>query len=480
MERRNCVGVIVLVTVILGPLSPIVPVASRPDLSGYYGFQPTPSPLQTASSPQKALFYDRNYITSDRFKNASIPSLADAKAAGVTMVGTTTNAEMSGIDFIWQGLGAWVVQAHALGLQVMFLTSVWNLPLTDNTTLLLMKRSAQAGADFIAFDEFITQWNWTKPQFDEYFATALAINGKIQFIVTEWDYDSLKQAYSWFNSYPYVRIADDGYNDLTMINDLVNLAQTLGAKPPIIWLIFSQGSQNFDCYLHLDTWMAYVKQQQLDSYFYKIDEFGTWQTQWLKVRDFQLANTSPSQSDQATTSITILPSQNSVSVNKPITFTVTLQGNILDQYGVVTSKQIVVTALGSNSQCTTGLDGTCQVTLTAPPTAGPYSVTAQFAGDANFSPSKGSITVNVVSTSKVNVNLQLLSYKVVNVKVDILRGSTVVVTRTVTMTSGSRSASMSFTLNGGTYVIRVSGYGMTAQTNTITIPPEVTVNLSIS
>jgi hypothetical protein len=74
------------------------------------------------------------------------------------------------------------------------------------------------------------------------------------------------------------------------------------------------------------------------------------------------------------------------------------------------------------------------VTLTAPSSAGSYQVTAQFAGDSYFLPSTGSIMVDVVSTAKIKVNLQLVAYKVVNVQVDILQGSTVVATRLVTLT----------------------------------------------
>jgi hypothetical protein len=108
-------------------------------------------------------------------------------------------------------------------------------------------------------------------------------------------------------------------------------------------------------------------------------------------------------------------------------------------------------------------------------------VNAQFAGDANHTPSSASVTLNVVSTAKIKVNLQLVAYKVVNVKVDILQGSTVVATRTVTLTPGSRTASMSFTLNAGIYTVRVSGYSIATQTNgPFTIPPDKTVSFNIS
>jgi hypothetical protein len=235
---------------------------------------------------QKSILYDRDYITSDRFANAAIPSLEDVKATGVNIVGTTTNAEMSRIEYIWERLTAWIGKAHSLGMKVFLLTSLWNEPLTEQTIIYLMKRSAKAGVDYIAFDEFIYQLNLTKQQYDTYFQTALAINKKIQFIITEWDYDSLCKAYEWFNKYAYVRIADDNYNDLRLVDDVIELSQKYRAQLPIVWLIFSVGSQNFDCFQRLGDWMAYVKQRQLDTYFFKIDETGTWQTQWGTVASY--------------------------------------------------------------------------------------------------------------------------------------------------------------------------------------------------
>ena len=244
----------------------------------------------TSLAPQKALFYDRDYITSDRFATAwsdgQIPSLEDAKAAGFTIVGTSTNAEMSTIQYIWDRLEVWTSKAHALGFRVFLLTSVWDETLTDAIIVDLMTRSARAGADIIAFDELISILDLTKPQYDMYFQTALAINKKIQFIVTEWDDNSLQKAYTWFNNYPYVRIADDNYNDLSLIDDMTQLATNFSSQQPIVWMIFSKGSMDFHCYLNLDTWMAYVKQRQLDAWFFKIDEFGTWKEQWPMAADY--------------------------------------------------------------------------------------------------------------------------------------------------------------------------------------------------
>jgi hypothetical protein len=241
------------------------------------------SSSSTSLAPQKALFYDSNYITSDRLQGAAIPSLNDAKAAGITLVGAQINAEMDNYDYIWQRYTAWASNAHALGLQVFLDTSLWNLPLTNATAISLMRRSALAGADFIAFDELIYNANWAKQQFDACFKAGLAINSRIQFIITEWQETSMTKAYNWFSGYSYVRFAYDGYNDLSAMNGLISLSKTDGTRPPILWLIFSKGSQNFNCYLQLNTWMAYAKQKGLSTFFFKIDESGTWKAQWSKV-----------------------------------------------------------------------------------------------------------------------------------------------------------------------------------------------------
>jgi uncharacterized repeat protein (TIGR02543 family) len=93
------------------------------------------------------------------------------------------------------------------------------------------------------------------------------------------------------------------------------------------------------------------------------------------------------QSSLASTSVTVsTPLQYSaVLPNQPVVLTVVLHGAWHELVGVVRSKPIAVLTSWSpiGILCTTGPDGKCQVTLTAP-AAGSYSVTASFAGDANF------------------------------------------------------------------------------------------------
>ena len=94
----------------------------------------------------------------------------------------------------------------------------------------------------------------------------------------------------------------------------------------------------------------------------------------------------PPQSNLACTTLTLSASTNLGLVNRPVVFTVAMRGSWHELNGVIVSKQISVSAFGTSGQCTTGLDGSCQVTLVAPPVEGSYTVTAMFAGDSNFHP----------------------------------------------------------------------------------------------
>ena len=192
------------------------------------------------------------------------------------------------------------------------------------------------------------------------------------------------------------------------------------------------------------------------------------------------ASNSPKGLEPIVTSLTIVGPSGPITVNSAVLFTVKLNGSWYELVGIIRNKTITVSGWSTSKQCTTGTDGTCKVTLIAPPAAGQYQVTAQYIGDASHTDSSTSTTLNVVSTATIKVNLALITYKIVNAKVEILQGSTVVASRFVTLTSGSRSASMSFTLNGGTYVIRVSGYGMVTQSRTVAVPPNTTASFTIT
>jgi hypothetical protein len=84
-------------------------------------------------------------------------------------------------------------------------------------------------------------------------------------------------------------------------------------------------------------------------------------------------------------------------------------------------------------------------------------------------------------TGTVNVNLHLSTYKIVNVQVQLLQGSTVIASRTVTLTYAAPNAKIVFQpVPVGTLTVRINGYSTPTQTRTITIPPALqTVNFNI-
>ena len=66
----------------------------------------------------------------------------------------------------------------------------------------------------------------------------------------------------------------------------------------------------------------------------------------------------------------------------------------------------------------------------------------------------------------VTVNLVLKTYKIVNVLVQVLQGSMVVASRSVTLTYASSTTSILFQVSSGT--VKISGYSIATQTQTVT------------
>jgi hypothetical protein len=90
------------------------------------------------------------------------------------------------------------------------------------------------------------------------------------------------------------------------------------------------------------------------------------------------------------------------------------------------------------------------------------------------------LTANFVINT-VYVNLHLATYKIVNVQVQVLQGSTVVASTSVTLSYASPNAQLVFThVPSGTLTVRISGYSFPTQTKAETIPPSPqTVNFII-
>ena len=72
----------------------------------------------------------------------------------------------------------------------------------------------------------------------------------------------------------------------------------------------------------------------------------------------------------------------------------------------------------------------------------------------------------------VIMNLHLLSYKVVNVQVQVLQGSTVVASKTVTLTYANPTSTILLgPVPSGPVTVKISGYSIATQTRSLTIPP---------
>ncbi len=184
--------------------------------------------------------------------------------------------------------------------------------------------------------------------------------------------------------------------------------------------------------------------------------------------------------DQAATSITMTASPTSPSVSSTVTFTVTLHGTWHELAGVVTGKQIMITAWVAGNQCTTGSDGTCQVTLTTPSTVGSYLVSAQFSGDNNFLGSWVSMTL-IVGGYSIAATVNLAYVRIVRVTVTLRQDSTVVARQTFTYSG--RFPTHTFTFGGlmpGTYTVTVTAIPyIVPQSKTATVPPNQQVTFTI-
>ena len=148
----------------------------------------------------------------------------------------------------------------------------------------LVRRAVSIGFDAVVLDELAANYNVTKAQLLSVIDAGLAMKADLAIIVTEYWYGDIKAAYSWTSNYPTVRVATDNYGDKSIIDLGIQQAQQYG-KQPLVWLL-SANYLNTDCYANLDTWIAYVKQRNLETLFYSVDPSGSWQAQWSKVQAF--------------------------------------------------------------------------------------------------------------------------------------------------------------------------------------------------
>jgi hypothetical protein len=230
----------------------------------------------TDITAEKGLAISSTFIVGD-----SSPALtfSQIKQAHFTLIGTVAYSTFSLSD--WDQLTRWITSAHAAGLTTFI--DYWAKD--ENTAAEMTSRAASTGTDIVALDELLSSYHLSQTELQAVIDTGLKVNSNLQFILNEFQFDQIKNAYAWTAKYPSVRIATDNYYDKSIIDLGIKLGAAYG-KTPAAWLIFSQGSQAFDSYTHLADWLAYAKLKNIDTYFWIVDKAGTWNANWQQVVGF--------------------------------------------------------------------------------------------------------------------------------------------------------------------------------------------------
>jgi hypothetical protein len=232
--------------------------------------------LQPYTQSEKGLMIDSLNI----IKALPVPSLQTLREAGFTLVGTTLDHRFTSSQL--KTIAGWIDAVKASGLRSFLRLSTKMDPDIASTWV---KKAALMGPDVVLLDELLGRYYATKEQLQTIISNGVKQKGGLQFIVTEYSIQDLANAYAWTAQYPNVRVASDDYIHKGTIDSEVTLAEEYN-KRPLVWLIFSQGSMDFDCYLNLDEWIAYVKQQNVDTTFWWVDPSGTWTTHWSAILSF--------------------------------------------------------------------------------------------------------------------------------------------------------------------------------------------------
>jgi hypothetical protein len=80
--------------------------------------------------------------------------------------------------------------------------------------------------------------------------------------------------------------------------------------------------------------------------------------------------------------------------------------------------------------------------------------------------------------SKIGVTVKLEGLRKASVKLVLAAGSTVVATKTLSLTTSAATQTVTFQVDAGTYTLTLSGKGLKTQTMTITVPPDVQLTLT--
>jgi hypothetical protein len=261
-------------------LTAVIPAAYGPGLAYAGSLTPTRRGCPAYTQHEKAILVDIDVMKLGR----PAPSFSDLKAANFTLVGTYPRV---GDSSEWNIISTWIKSAKAAGLRTLVQTYPQaTVESTVNVGIDYVNKAASIGADVIEIDELLGVFpSITKSQFLSIVQAGLSVNPHLQFIATEWTQGAMDTLLSWTTGYECVRVANDNYMNKGMVDVDIQLSAAYG-RVPLTWLIFSASELDYDCYLHLNDWITYVKQRNMDALFFQIDRPTSWQTQWPKVATF--------------------------------------------------------------------------------------------------------------------------------------------------------------------------------------------------
>lgn len=228
--------------------------------------------------PMKALMFSVHVLV----QKLSAPSLSELRQAGFTLLGT--NVHSGKLDWAsWPVVVNWIGYIRQQGFKTFILLGID--PTNPSLVANLVKKCASTGTDIIVLDELIARYDFTEQDFQMILNAGLQVNPSLQFIINEYRSQYVQNAYKWTSAYPSVSIATDDYFDTRTIDLGINLAAQYG-KTPLVWLVAVNGTMNFPCYQDLDSWIVYVKDKRVSTFFWWIDDSGTWQAEWDSLLNF--------------------------------------------------------------------------------------------------------------------------------------------------------------------------------------------------
>jgi len=216
------------------------------------------------------------------FRRSNTLPLGILARTGFTVIGTIADFEFRETE--WNNLESWVKSVHDGGF--LSLVDVSGDRHNFASEVAMATRLAKMHVDIVSLDEPISMYKLDQQELQSGIQLILLANPKQQILITDYNQTAIQNAYAWTKNYSTVRIGTDEYDAKNVIDFGIQEASRYG-KRPTVWLIFEQGSQNFDCYLHLDQWLAYVEKKPVDVYFWYVDRAGTFQAEWESVARFR-------------------------------------------------------------------------------------------------------------------------------------------------------------------------------------------------